>query len=551
MTNQNTLRESDTQRVEKLFVQKLEQFENAWRSDPFSGQIQDLKIEIHLLAGQLGIDSDRLAQMQKTMAGWVAERSQEQPFPCNDAGDKLACELNGVTFATSEMAAPDSSSDPALVFPSEVIDGSGIIEAIANDFESKTKATSDEVNLCVAFSTINGLLTRHIKDDSSFETAANLYSVIIASSGSGKEAPQKYLEEVLTEIRPTVIGSDSITSSTGLLSLLNTQPAVVCIIDEFADDLLTWMGKKTATYQAEIAKILKGVFTKAWKKKFNPRLVKKQLNKDGKDTEDLTSESPHVSIFCCCTRNEFFEAFSDSRKVDGFFGRFTLFELKDGVRKQKIRRRKPVDATLMAGLKGLYMDACEHGPRGSDAFTNPSKDVAVLARTDEAIERLENHYEDIDDKADEESERGDAFRAAVWRRASEKTARFAMMFAVSRHGKVKGCEITLDDANRAIKVSNFLIRRTLILASELMVDSEGEKKCRKVFAQLPARKGSWIARSRVMRNTHFSARDMDQIEKTLVEREDMAIKKEGRKVFYCCTLSKQERDAKLIAGGVV
>ena len=104
--------------------------------------------------------------------------------------------------------------------------------------------------------------------------------------------------------------------------------------------------------------------------------------------------------------------------------------------------------------------------------------MKIVQRTPDAANRLEDHYDQADDRADIEEENGEKVRSAIWRRASEKTALLALVFAISRSGAepTARIEITLEDANRAIAVNNFLTRRMVWEFSQREAMSQWQAK---------------------------------------------------------------------------
>ena len=90
---------------------------------------------------------------------------------------------------------------------------------------------------------------------------------------------------------------------------------------------------------------------------------------------------------------------------------------------------------------------------GSDDCT-----MKVLQRSQEAEDRLEDHYDAISATRREQAKKGgDCSESVIWNRASEKTAKLALIFAASRGAD----RIELQDADRAIAVNNHLTRRVV------------------------------------------------------------------------------------------
>ena len=102
------------------------------------------------------------------------------------------------------------------------------------------------------------------------------------------------------------------------------------------------------------------------------------------------------------------------------------------------------------------------------------------------------------------------------------------------------CEITLEDAERAIKLSNFLIRRFLLLADEMIVASQDIDAMKTMIKKMPAR-GKKIKHSALLKAVKMTSNDFGRIMKTMLERGDILKEQEGRSAFYICPLTASER----------
>lgn len=85
-------------------------------------------------------------------------------------------------------------------------------------------------------------------------------------------------------------------------------------------------------------------------------------------------------------------------------------------------------------------------------------EMTVIPRSKEAAERLDGHFIQIRRTTREKIKAGTSLpEQSIWSRASEKTAKLALIFAVSRGSMT----IEIEDANRAIAVNNHLTRRVV------------------------------------------------------------------------------------------
>jgi len=396
-------------------------------------------------------------------------------------------------------------------FPEWVTSGSGLIEDVGKYFKRCTKLSTPEVEFAVGLAAVNAMVTRKVSDDSVYQTPANLYTAILASSGAGKDAPRKCIAKIITACRPGIAGPNSLTSGAGALESLKFKPACYAVIDELADDFRIWMNPRTP-FNQDVIRILKSVFTDTWADRFNPRCTRRKTDaKTGKDENDLTSVQPHLSIFGVTTEDDFFDSFVEARTTDGFLGRWMIFCLdpKAGT-KRRVTKKPNIPDDLVTRLRewgewGVSSgDLASENPEG---MPDQPATVKEIERSSEAIDRLEDHYDAIDDRADSEDEAGYRVKAAVWRRASEKTARLALLFAVSRSRPGDEVQITKADAEKAIAVSNFLAKRMVWLAQRHSARTDWERTWKGVVKSFPAKK--WLTwRQARRKNQALRERDL-------------------------------------------
>jgi hypothetical protein len=213
-----------------------------------------------------------------------------------------------------------------------------------------------------------------------------------------------------------------------------------------------------------------------------------------------------------CTKEDFYEAFPRARQVDGFFGRFTVFDLTPPYRRRRISHRAPLDEMLLNRLR--YLIESRGDLSTYQDGTLPAA-PAIIKRTPDAAARLDTHYEEISLKCEQEGAAGERRISAVWNRTSEKTARFALLFAISKAKKLEDAVIDIDCADRAIAISNALTRRLLYVAQAEMDESEEHRTMNRVLKHMPV--GEQVGHSWLLRKARMRAYDFKKVIETLVE----------------------------------
>ena len=100
-------------------------------------------------------------------------------------------------------------------------------------------------------------------------------------------------------------------------------------------------------------------------------------------------------------------------------------------------------------------------------------DPPELKIAPEAKERLQEHFREISRRRIGE----DKASAAMWSRTSEKTSKLAMLHTLS---KGENCT-SIESADWAVAVSNFLTRRLVSLISGNVADSEHHRRVQKLL----------------------------------------------------------------------
>ena len=135
-------------------------------------------------------------------------------------------------------------------------------------------------------------------------------------------------------------------------------------------------------------------------------------------------------------------------------------------------------------------------------------DPPQMKITPEARERLQEHFREISRRRIGE----DKASAAMWSRTSEKTSKLAMLHTLS---KGENCT-SIESAEWAIAVSNFLTRRLVALISGNVADSEHHRRVQKVLTTV--KDAGIITQAELSRKTQWlSRKDRADISAQLIE----------------------------------
>jgi len=155
-------------------------------------------------------------------------------------------------------------------------------------------------------------------------TYPNLYSLMLAPSGFGKDTPIKFPNELLYESNLLdLIGEGSPSSDTGIIMNLPHQRVRLDVIDE-ADKLFSALNSTSASYLSKMADVYAELYTSSGKFFAGKNTANKQ---DDKNRMGNTGgcHSPYVSILGAMTIKAFNNSFTPDTIEKGLGGRFLYF----------------------------------------------------------------------------------------------------------------------------------------------------------------------------------------------------------------------------------
>jgi hypothetical protein len=216
---------------------------------------------------------------------------------------------------------------------------------------------------------------------------------------------------------------------------------------------------------------------------------------------------PCLCIYGTTTPNRFWQSLTMDSVADGFVGRVMAFEGRDFPTRRHFRQTSPPDDLLDA----LRWWADWQPSDNPTAVITPQP--RVLEYSEEAQIRFVTHENAIDDRRRTESR----MHANLWARTAEKTAKLALIHAVSRT-RTNPQTIEIEDVEFAIAISNFLTRRMIANCQQWMSDNEHEANTKKVLRIIDGCGRDGITGKELQRKTQWlKARDRTEIINHLAE----------------------------------
>jgi hypothetical protein len=340
------------------------------------------------------------------------------------------------------------------------------------------------------------------------QSRSNIYVMGLAPSGGGKERARKLNREVLHAAgHGEVCGPERIGSHAGIISALAENWNTLFQIDEIGRLLATMQSAQNAPHLFNIASVLMQIYSSAdtiW-----------QADAYGDRKKCKVLNYPHCVVYGTSVPGGFWESLTEENLSDGLIGRFLVFENPEYVDYQE-----PADVGLPQSIVERARNWLEHRTHSGNlgGMTNHEGAKPQRIHADEqATERLRAHAMQISAKRKNE----DPVNAAIWSRHAEKTNKIAMLFACSRWTENSPWPtIRLTDADKAVRLNNWLTRRMLRRAGLHVAANQTEKDLLKVLRLLQSQE-EWTQAELSRKMRWLKARDRREILLSLQESGDI------------------------------
>lgn len=212
----------------------------------------------------------------------------------------------------------------------------------------------------------------------------NLYILNIATSGSGKDAPQQMIKNILIDLRAEqLLGAGDYVSDASLMDSLDYKPTRLDIMDE-AGGILKTVNSGKSDYSGKMADILAELYTTS---------NNKYLGRATAEGNKGTCYRPNVNILASTTPTGLSEGISIKAIEKGLMGRFLIF-LGDNTRPATRLTSFPKldDKTKQHLLYWFSFNPSEE----QNIIGGIPQQYVELTCTDEASKRLDELFTEFD-----------------------------------------------------------------------------------------------------------------------------------------------------------
>lgn len=316
----------------------------------------------------------------------------------------------------------------------------------------------------------------------------------VCPPAGGKDRSRQVNKDILLNVGvENLVGPESVGSSAGLIVELDANPATLFQLDEIGK-LFAVMQNRMAGHLYNIGRELLKLYSSA------NTLYIGDAYADRKKTKRIIQ--PHAVVYGTSTPESFWGALTADNVSDGLIGRFLVFDSATYAM-PKDYKREPIPQSILARVRWW----CDFRPGGNLGGAHP----IVVPFAADAKERLREQENKIAERRIKE----DSTVAAVWSRTAEKSYKLALLFSCSRSDGREPGVVSFEDADLAVRITNFLTRDMIRRVLEHVSDNEHEAKLKKVLRKI----GPETQRSSFTRATQFlrDSRERREVLQTLVE----------------------------------
>jgi hypothetical protein len=314
----------------------------------------------------------------------------------------------------------------------------GIVGRIARYIHDAAPRPVPEIALAGAVGLVAGMTGRAYNISG---TGLNQYILLLARTGTGKEAIGAGISSLLSEVKkyvPTVnefVGPTVIASPQALIKKLGKNRSFVSIIGEFGLKLQQMTGRNATAADRGVMTAMLDLFNKSGKGSVFGAMAYSDTDKNVD-----AIEAPALSILGESTEKSFFEAIDEHSVASGLVPRFTVIEYRGDRPDLNERRLSIADCPQLVDEVAKLAANC--------AMLNHQNQVVTVALDPEA----ESIFREYNQYVDNQIRGRDDVSREIWNRAHIKALKMAGLLAV-------GCNwinpvVNAELAHWAINVEN-------------------------------------------------------------------------------------------------
>ena len=427
----------------------------------------------------------------------------------------------------------NAPADPGPL-PDELLHVPGFVDGLIEYTLATAPYPNRTLAFCGALAMLSHLTGRNFRDERNLRT--NIYLLALADSGVGKDYPRKVNMNLAAAVNIMPTMADRFASAEGLEDALLVHPTSLFQVDEVDTMFAALQEKKDAA----IEKVYGALMQFATSSDTTYAMRKKAITTTGGKASKFDKvrsrgiREPHLTLLGCAIPKYLYSALSERALENGLLSRCLILEAgrrgKAGTPHAEPFPEDVLDAAraLVAhgGFEGLDLDDLDAILSGSTEADCP--EPITVIETDEAkalhaeiVAKCEALY----DAAKETSAK------ALWTRGAEKTAKLALLYAISEN--VHEPIITPPAIEWGWRIVDHLTRRMLYQASVYVHDNEFDALRQKAIRYLKEATDETMRHGALLKRMHIDADTFRRVIETMLQCETVtALQSPSGAVLY-------------------
>lgn len=407
---------------------------------------------------------------------------------------------------TGDRSRSERPPDPGP-FPDHLLRVPGFIEQVVEHNLATATRPQRVLALAAGICLQAVLAARKVRDERGNRT--NLYCVGVAPSGAGKDNARKVNKNILFAAGMVEHeGNEDLASDAGLVTAVETEPAILFQIDEFGRFLRTIGDPKKAPHLFNVLTVLMKLYSSA------DTVFRGKAYADAKRNKVV--DQPCASVYGTTVPEHFYESLTADSLSDGFIARLLVFEATETPARQRAKAvGVPEPLKQAAAWWGSF------NPPAGGNLQREHPQPLVIETTPEAGAM----FDALAAMVDAELAKPDDAGRSLWARAEEKACRLALIYACSADAQKP--VINEDAARWACDLSAYLTRRMLYIAHEWVAEGVFDARQKRVV-RVVRKAGGRISRSELCRKTQWlTQRERQEVIDNLVETQQLRQEEEA------------------------
>ena len=344
--------------------------------------------------------------------------------------------------------------------------------------------------------------------------APNLYVLNVASSGSGKEAPQKRVKEIIGALNAEyLLGNGDYVSDASLTDFLDLQPSRLDIIDE-AGGFFKSVNSGNGGYNGKMGDILAELYTAS-----TTRYLGRAVASGNKGSCDR----PCVNLLCSTTPTGLSEGISTKAIEKGLVGRFLIFEGIENGKANRLLKTTYLDPITINKLQ--YFAQYQPAENTEFLINGRPQMVEEIEATDLANRRLDGIFSEFDALRCS-TKAGSALKPIV-SRLYQQMLKAVLLHAVGR-AEFKKPVVEVVDVDFGYALIKYYYASISSIVEKYIFKNTREHKLLTVLAKIRFYGVEGITKARLMRETRdLSSKERNEILEELIQSEVVFAKVEN------------------------